>query len=139
MPVNDFDAILNAPGVDLTGTNPANLVDKEDQILNPPRYMDRHFIVPAEGPLFEAGVRVWRVSTDPNGGTVLTELAKNVDWFLTHKYMEASYYLGDAAPPKQLATNNAIAPSFFPCINELVVLVAIVFICFALICNGRQR
>ena len=102
MPVNDFDAILNAPGVDLTGTNPANLVDKEDQILNPPRYMDRHFIVPAEGPFFETGVQVWRVSTDPNGGTVLTELAKNVDWFLTHKYMEASYYLGDASPPKQL-------------------------------------
>ena len=102
MPVNDFDAILNAPGVDLTGANPANLVDKEDQILNPPRYMDRHFIVPAEGPFFETGVQVWRVSTDPNGGTVLTELAKNVDWYLTHKYMEASYYLGDAAPPKQL-------------------------------------
>jgi hypothetical protein len=102
MPVKDFDAILNAPGVDLTGTNPANLVDKEDQLLNPPRYLDRHFIAPAEGPFFENDVRVWRVSTDPNGGTILTELQKGVDWYLTHKYMEASYYLGDASPPRQL-------------------------------------
>ena len=102
MPVNDFDAILNSPGVDLTGANPANLVVQEDQILNPPRYIDRHFIVPAEGPFFENDVKVWRVSTDPNGGTVLTELLKGTDWYLTHKYMEASYYLGDASPPRQL-------------------------------------
>ena len=102
MPVNDFDDVLNAPGVDLTGKDPRNKITLEDQMLNPPQYRDHHYIVPAEGPIFENDVEVYRVSTAPNGGEVLTPLLKGTDWYLTHRYMEASYYLGDASPPKQL-------------------------------------
>ena len=102
MPVNDFDDVLNAPGVDLTGKDPRNKITLEDQMLNPPQYRDHHYIVPAEGPIFENDVEVYRVGTAPNGGEVLTPLLKGTDWYLTHRYMEASYYLGDASPPKQL-------------------------------------
>jgi hypothetical protein len=103
MPVNDFDDVLNAPGVDLTGFDPANHVVGELQQLEPNRYRDRHFIVPIEGPFFDnANIKVWKVSIDPNNGISKTELFRGTDWYLTHKYAEASYYLGDAAPPKTL-------------------------------------
>lgn len=97
---NSFNEILTAPGVDLTGQSPSNKVTGEIQTLNHPRYFDRHFIVPAYAPFFSEGVEVWKLGSDPL--TPPQKLERNVDYFLTHKYAEASYYLSQDAPPRSL-------------------------------------
>ena len=97
---NSFTDILTAPGVDLTGQAPSNKVVGEIQTLNPPRYFDRHYLVPANAPFFAEGVEVWKISTNPL--TPPLKLDLNVDYFLTHKYAEASYWLSQDAPPRSL-------------------------------------
>ena len=96
---NDFQAVLSAPGVDLTGQSPANLETGEIQTLNPPRYFDRHFLVPSLGPFFAEGVKVVKVGIP---GMPDEELHLGTDYFLTHKYAEATYYLSQDAPPRTL-------------------------------------
>lgn len=101
MPVNDFDQILNSPGVDITGTKPENRVI-EDHILNPPRYRDRHFLVPLEGPFFANDLTVFKVVTADDKTESYVKLEEGKDYVLTHKFAEASYYLLTANPPRSL-------------------------------------
>jgi hypothetical protein len=97
---NSFTDILTAPGVDLTGRSPSNKVAGEIQTLNPPQYFDRHFLVPAKAPFFAEGVEVYKISTNPL--TPPLKLDLGVDYFLSHKYAEASYWLSQDAPPRSL-------------------------------------
>lgn len=101
MPVNNFDQILNSPGVDITGSAPENRVT-EYHVLNPPRYRDRHFLVPLEGPFFANDLRVFKVQTADDKTQVYVELTEGVDYVCTHKFAEASYYLLTASPPRSL-------------------------------------
>ena len=96
---NDFQAVLSAPGVDLTGQSPDNRETGEIQTLNPPRYFDRHFVVPAFAPFFQEGLKVYKMGL-PNMPD--DELIKGTDYYLTHKYAEATYYLSQDAPPRTL-------------------------------------
>jgi hypothetical protein len=97
---NSFTDILTAPGVDLTGRSPSNKVVGEIHTLNPPQYFDRHFLVPAKAPFFAEGVEVYKISTNPL--TPPLKLDLGVDYFLSHKYAEASYWLSQDAPPRSL-------------------------------------
>ena len=101
MDLNNFEQVLTSPGVDLTGSVLANRVT-EDHVLNPPRYRDRHFIVPLEGPFFGHNVEVYKVKVEVDKSETLTKLTQDVDYVLTHKYAEASYYLLTASPPRSL-------------------------------------
>lgn len=101
MDLNNFEQVLTSPGVDLTGSVLANRVT-EDHVLNPPRYRDRHFIVPLEGPFFGHNVEVYKVKVEVDKSETLTKLTQDIDYVLTHKYAEASYYLLTASPPRSL-------------------------------------
>lgn len=72
---------------DPTGSKASNKVLNEQHILSPGNPRDAYFIVPYFAPFFEDGLVL--TFKDTNG--VPKTLVKNVDYYLTHMFLEASY------------------------------------------------
>ena len=71
---------------DPTGRLPANKIVNEQQIITGVNWRDYHFIVPKLAPFFEDSIRIRYVDVT---GTP-RYLIKDVDWYPTHKFMDAS-------------------------------------------------
>lgn len=72
--------------VDYTGLLASNQVQGEQQIITPPGLRRYHFMVPRFAPFYENGLTI--SLRDINN--VIHPLVKGVDFYLTHKFMDAS-------------------------------------------------
>src|SRR5579872_924331 len=76
----------NSYAFDPQGTNPANLITGEQQVLTGANGTDWYYIIPQLAPFFETGLVV--TYTDTSGNT--STLTNGIDYSCTNEYIAAS-------------------------------------------------
>jgi len=73
---------------DPTGTKASNKIAGEQQILTASNPRDNYFIIPKVAPFFEEGLSI---SFKDSATGVVRTLKKNIDYYPTHLFLDASY------------------------------------------------